>query len=225
MKNTMFDASPYSAGLHPTYDPTHTHFTYLEDGEIKGGGLWMAQPGENLHVTIQNTNHSVVAHYFYNKSSNSWRYHAYGGGPVPYGNHTHHNLKAVQKRAIDFAWPPGNVVVKVVGHSKPPKKERRQRQKEFENAKKTRTFKLDDLFDSEERNSKVLTLGSFKPVRFPEPPSGRITKSYVQGLIDSKDHESLLWIYKSPDWPLAKWEQDAWVRFLEWVTGPDSPAV
>lgn len=228
MKNTMFDASAYAADLNPAYDPTHTHFTYLDDSEITGstGQWWLAQPGENLHVTIQNANHTVVAHYFYKKSTNSWRYHAYGGAPIPYGSHSHGNLKSVQARAVEFAWPPGNVAIKIVSHSKPPKKDQRQRKRELEKAKKTRNFKeMDDLWDSKGKDSKVLTLGSLKPVRFPEPPGGRITKLYVQGLIDARDDESLLWIYRGPDWPLAKWEQDAWVRFLEWVTGPESPAV
>jgi hypothetical protein len=106
---TNFDATRYSAGLNPAYAPTQTHFTYLDDNEIQGGGAWLAQPGENLHITFQNTGHTVVAHYFYHRANNTWRRHQYGGAPRPYGADTDGNLVALQQRAIHFAWPPGNV--------------------------------------------------------------------------------------------------------------------
>jgi len=226
MRNTMFDASPYSAGLSPSYDATHTHFTYLDDGEITGGGAWMAQPGENLHVTIQNTNHTVVGHYFYNKGANSWRYHGYSGGPIPYGNHTHVNLVAVQGRAVEFAWPPGNVVVKVQGHAKPAKKDQRQRQKDAEKAKKeARQKEMEEFFGPSKKSSNssnVMQPGMLKPVRFPAPPGGMVTELYMTQLITNEDRESLEYLYRSNDWSLTKWESGAWSKFLDWLTGPDS---
>ena len=225
MKNTMFDASPYSAGLSAVYDATQTHFTYLDDSEITGGGAWMAQPGENLHVTIQNTNHTVVGHYFYNKATNSWRYHGYGGGPIPYGNHTHVNLRAVQNRAVEYAWPPSNVVFMVQGHSKAAKKDRQQRKKDAEQAKKAQRLKeMEEFFGPSKSTSspKVAQLGALKPVRFPAPPGGMVTETYMAQLISSNDRESLEYLYRSDDWPLAKWESGAWSTFLDWLTGPGS---
>jgi hypothetical protein len=114
-RETYFDATNYDAGLNPVFDPTVTHFTYLEDGEITGTAAqpWLAQPGENLHVTIQNKEHTIVAHYFYNKATNTWRFHSYGGAPAPYGVPPAANLQILQNRAIEYAWPPGAVKFKV----------------------------------------------------------------------------------------------------------------
>jgi hypothetical protein len=210
MRNTFFDASAYAAGLNPTYDATVTHFTFLDDGEIKGGGLWMAQPGENLHVTIQNTAHTVVAHYFYHRVSKVWRYHGTGTAPVPYGTHIHDNLKELQKRAIDFAWPPMAHFV-----TKPDKQAKK---KKAEAAKRTGQKKeMDDVL-SDKTPSRVVQLGDLKPVRFPMPPGGRISEIYIGKLIAENDVESLAYVFRSKDWPLEKWDSAAWTKFLDWMT-------
>ena len=137
----------------------------------------MAQFGENLHVTIQDTGHTVVAHYFYNKALNQWRYHGYGGGgpvPVPYGTHVHANLLALQARAIEFAWPPGNVVFKIQGGAKAAKSDARARKKQAEEAKKlARQKDMEDFFGPKGATAKVVTSGTARPVRFPAPPGGR----------------------------------------------------
>jgi hypothetical protein len=187
----------------------------------------MAQIGENLHVTIQNTNHTVVAHYFYKKTTNSWRYNAYQGGgvpPIPYGNHTHVNLRAVQTKGVDFAWPPGNITL-IQGSAKPAQHDKKAKKKAFADAKKLANKRdMDDLFGSKSNSSNSSNssakLGDLKPVRFPEPPGGIVTDTYMTGLIARQDRDSLLYLYRS--WPLSKWESAAWSRFLEWVTGPDS---
>lgn len=113
-REIRFDASDYSVGLIPPYDPAETHFTYLEDDEIVGTAAqpWLAGPGENIHVTIQNTDHSIVAHYFYNSATMTWRFHGYGGAPSPYGIPPAANLQNLQNKAIEYFRPPANVVIK-----------------------------------------------------------------------------------------------------------------
>jgi hypothetical protein len=104
---TQFDTSGWSTGLTGGYD--EIHFTYLDDSEIDGSQATnpaAAHPGENLHVTFRsNTGGSQVAHYFYHRASQIWRYHSYGGATVPYGTHTHATLASLKQRAIDFAYP------------------------------------------------------------------------------------------------------------------------
>jgi hypothetical protein len=58
----------------------------------------------------------------------------------------------------------------------------------------------------------------FKPVRFPAPPGGQITEAYMKDLIKNDNRESLEYLYRSDDWPLAKWDKEAWSAFLDWLT-------
>jgi hypothetical protein len=48
------------------------------------------------------------------------------------------------------------------------------------------------------------------------PSSGRVTLVYVQGLISRNDRNSLEYIFRSDDWPLTKWDSEAWSRFMDW---------
>lgn len=202
MRNISFDASPYADGLNNAYDATQTHFTYLEDNEITGGGPWLAQPGENLHVTIQNTDHTIVAHYFYDRATRNWRYHAYGGGPIPYGTHNHANLQSLQTRAIEFAWPSP-----VVFKTKSSQKGKKKTKNEVKKAKEEANLKLMDEFFPQKKKTLIQL-----------PPGNHITEQYVVTLINAKDEASLEYIFRSPDWPLTKWDMEAWARFLDWLT-------
>ncbi len=203
MRNISFDASPYADGLNNAYDATQTHFTYLEDNEIKGGGLWLAQPGENLHVTIQNTEHIIVAHYFYDRTTRNWRYHAYGGGPIPYGTHTHANLQNLQTRAIEFAWP-SPVAFKTKSSQR--EKKTKNLKQEAKKAKEEANLKLMDEFFPQKKKTLIQL-----------PPGDHITEQYVSTLINANDEASLEYIFRSPDWPLTKWDMEAWSSFLNWL--------
>ncbi len=218
MRNTNFDATPYAAGLNPTYDAAQTHFTFLEDNEIQGGHQGMAQHGENLHLTIQNTNHTIVAHYFYNKTTVSWRYNAYQGGgvpPIPYGGHVNANLQALQTKAVEYAWPVGVFVV-MQPLAKPAKADRRARQRQAEQAKKLQNEKDMEEFFGKGKSSN----SSAKPTKPQSPPGGRVTDVWIKQLIVAKDRLTLEHVYKNV--PLSLWEMEAWSTFLDWLTGPDS---
>ena len=216
MRNTFFDASAYAGGLNNVYEASETHFSYLDDGEIVGGGAWMAQAGENLHVTIQSPHpaRTYVAHYFYHKANGTWRCHLKNGAtPIPYGNHAHANLLAVQQKAIEFAWPPVVMFVDA-GAKKTWKTDKKARKKAAEQAKKSRgkeSALLDEMFPSKGGSPGVL-----RPVRFVPPPAGQITLVYVNALIGQRDLASLEYIFKSDDWKLEKWESEAWGRFMDW---------
>jgi hypothetical protein len=110
------DPEKYADGLNPVYDAGETHFTWLEDNEIIGTAAqpWLAQPGENLHITIQDTAHAVVVHYFWREGPPpAWRVHMYGVGAVdPYGMPAHPNLTMLQAAAISWAKPPANIIYK-----------------------------------------------------------------------------------------------------------------
>jgi hypothetical protein len=218
MRNIFFDAAPYAGTLNALYLPDQTHFSYLDDGEIVGGGAWLAQAGENLHVTFQSAHpaRTSVAHYFYNKAPATWRCHLKNvGSPIPYGNHAHVNLLAVQQRAIQFAWPPAVVVIDGAA-LKVWKTDKKARRKVAEQAKKSggkNAGLMDELFPSK---GSISSPGSLRPVRFVPPAAGRITVDYVNALIGQHAMESLEYIFKSDDWKLEKWDAEAWSRFMDW---------
>jgi hypothetical protein len=229
MKNILFDASKYAAGLDPAYDATQTHFSFLDDNEITGAASqpWLAQVGENLHVTFQDsdTDRKVVYHYYYNKNTVRWRYHGYTRGsggaaaPRPYSTHDDPNLKRVQADAVLFGWPPGNVVVKTASLAKTAKAEKKVRQKAVQQAKKEGQEQRKKAFleELDESPRKAVRIEAMKPVRFPPPPGGMVTETYMKELISKGDRDSLLYLYVSDDWPLAKWEAGAWSAFLDWL--------
>ena len=221
MRNIFFDASPYAGNLNALYVPDQTHFSYLDDAEIAVdgvGGAWLAQVGENLHVTFQSAYpaRTNLAHYFYHKATVTWRCHLKNAGsPIPYGTHVHVNLVAVQQRAIEFAWPPSAVLVDGAAR-KIWKTDKKARRKVAEQAKKSRGKEsglMDELFPSKGGMSPPRSL---RPVRFVPPAGGRITLDYVNALIGQHAMESLEYIFKSDDWQLDKWDAEAWARFMDW---------
>src|SRR6185369_7630685 len=121
---------------------------------------------------------------------------------VPGRRRTAHSLRqpracesrAVQGKAVDFAWPPGNVVFKIQGAAKPAKKDQKARKKDIEQAKKlARQKDMDELFPSKGSKGSSISspkFGDLKPVRFPEPPGGMVTEGYMTGLIAKQDRDS-----------------------------------
>ena len=215
----FFDASEFASGLNAAFDATQTHFTFLDDNEINGAPneYWLAQPGENLHVSIQNDNRTKVAHYFYNRQTNSWRCHLRNNQtPIPYGTHTHANLRLIQDKAVAFGWPPGAAIIQVQRGSKQAKQDAKQRKKQAEEAKKQRNLKLmEEVYEPRRAAPRGL-----KPVRFQPPPAGKVTDAYIRNLIASNSADSLEYLFFSDDWPLDKWESTAWATMMDWLTSP-----
>ena len=208
MRNINFDASAYAAGLNGVYDATQTHFTFLDNGEINGqpGQAWLAQAGENLHVTIQSNDNprTYVAHYFYKTADRTWRCHLRrANDPIPYGNHVHASLAGLQQKAVEFGWPPVAIVEKA---PKEGKRDRRELERQAKKAKADQNKALmDELFPPRKSGPLIA-----------RPPNGRVTLVYVQGLISRNDRASLEHIFRSDEWGLSKWDSEAWSRFMDW---------